>query len=152
MMLTQLVDSGEGTSLPELRVTPTSDSVRQFLDATGFGIPIFHDQQAAEAAGLRGPIVPAEWKSGVLIVYLRRLAQPDGKLLRLQSAFRRPDYHGNPITITGQITRIDLTNQVQQIHLELQIIQQTTNLPSVRSSATLHLPGLYQNRLSRQPS
>lgn len=139
MMLAQLVDSGEGTLLPELRVTPTSDSVRQFLDATGFGIPIFHDQQAAEAAGLRGPIVPAEWKSGVLIAYLRRLAQPDGKLLRLQSAFRRPDYHDNPITITGQITRIDPTQQGSEVHIELQITQQA-GASSVRSSAVLLLP------------
>jgi len=130
----------EGAALPELRLTPTSEQVRRFLDATGFGIPIFYDAAAARATGLDGPIVPAEMKSGLLISYLRKLAQPDGELVRLQSAFRRPDYHGNPITITGQITRIDSAGAGREVHLELQILQDTTNLPSVRSSAILHLP------------
>lgn len=136
----RLPELREGAPLPELQLTPTSEQVRRFLEATGFGIPIFYDAAAARATGLDGPIVPAEMKSGLLISYLRKLAQPDGELARLQSAFRRPDYHGNPITITGQITRINPTEQAREIHLELQILQQTTTLPSVRSSAILHLP------------
>ena len=135
----RLPELREGAALPELRLTPTSEQVRRFLDATGFGIPIFYDAAAARATGLDGPIVPAEMKSGLLISYLRKLAQPDGELVRLQSAFRRPDYHGNPITITGQITRIDSAGAGREVHLELQILQDTTNLPSVRSSAILHL-------------
>ena len=134
----RLPELREGAPLPELQLTPTSEQVRRFLDATGFGIPIFYDAAAAKAAGLDGPIVPAEMKSGLLISYLRKLAQPGGELVRLQSAFRRPDYHGNSIAITGQITRLD--PKEQEVHLELQILQQTTNLPSVRSSAILHLP------------
>ena len=136
----RLPELREGTPLPELQLTPTSEQVRRFLDATGFGIPIFYDAAAARATGLDGPIVPAEMKSGLLISYLRKLAQPGGELLRLQSAFRRPDYHGNPITIIGQITRIDSAGTRREVHLELQILQQTTNLPSVRSSAILHFP------------
>ena len=130
----------EGAPLPELQLTPTTEQVRRFLNATGFGIPIFTDPAAAKATGLDAPIVPAEMKSGLLISYLRKLAHPNGELIRLQSAFRRPDYHNNPITITGQITRIESADQGQEIHLELQILQQTTTLPSVRSSATLRLP------------
>ena len=136
----RLPELREGAPLPELQLTPTSEQVRRFLDATGFGIPIFYDAAAARATGLDGPIVPAEMKSGLLISYLRKLAQPGGGLVRLQSAFRRPDYHGDPITITGQITRIESAEQGQEVHLELQILQQTTTLPSVRSSAILHLP------------
>ena len=135
----RLPELREGAALPELQLTPTSEQVRRFLDATGFGIPIFTDAAAAKATGLDGPIVPAEMKSGLLISYLRKLAQPNGHLIRLQSAFRRPDYHNNSITITGQITRINPAEQAREIHLELQILQQTTNLPSVRSSATLRL-------------
>ena len=135
----QLPDLHEGAPLPELRLTPTTAQVRRFLEATGFGIPIFYDDQAARETGLDRAIIPAEMKSGLLISYLRQLAQPNGDLIRLQSAFRRPDYHGDPITISGQITRIETTETNKTIHLELRITQ-TNNTPSVRSSATLHLP------------
>ena len=128
----------EGAPLPEVRLTPTTQQVRRFLRATGFGIPIFFDEQAARETGLRGPIVPAEMKSGFLISYLRRLAQPDGELVHLQSAFRRPDYHGDQITIGGQITRIEATEASKEIHLELGITQ-SNSYHSVRSSAVLRV-------------
>ena len=135
----RLPELREGAALPELQLTPTSEQVRRFLEATGFGIPIFYDATAARATGLDGPIVPAEMKSGLLISYLRQLAQPDGELARLQSAFRRPDYHGESITITGQITRIDSVGAGREVHLELQILQ-GSGAPSVRSAAILQLP------------
>ena len=132
----RLPELREGAALPELRLTPTSAQVRRFLDATGFGIPIFFDAEAARETGLAGPIVPAEMKSGLLISYLRQLAQPDGELVRLQSAFRRPDYHGNPITIVGNVTRVEASDAGREVHLELQIVQEDGAV-SVRSSAVL---------------
>lgn len=132
----RLPELREGAALPELRLTPTSAQVRRFLDATGFGIPIFFDAAAAQETGLEGPIVPAEMKSGLLISYLRQLAQPDGELVRLQSAFRRPDYHGNPITIVGNVTRVEVSDAGREVHLELQIVQENGAV-SVRSSAVL---------------
>lgn len=132
----RLPELREGAALPELRLTPTSAQVRRFLDATGFGIPIFFDAAAAREAGLAGPIVPAEMKSGLLISYLRQLAQPGGELVRLQSAFRRPDYHGNSITIVGNVTRVEVSDAGREVHLELQIVQEDGAV-SVRSSAVL---------------
>ena len=137
--LSELGELAEGVQLPERRLTPTSAQVSRFIDATGAAIPIFYDPAAARATGLRGPIIAAEMKSGFLHSYLRRLVQPHGQVVRLQSAFRRPDYHGDPITIGGQITRIDMTEHGREIHLELWITQQTGDR-SVRSSAILHLP------------
>ena len=132
----RLPELREGAALPERRLTPTSAQVRRFLDATGFGIPIFFDATAARETGLEGPIVPAEMKSGLLISYLRQLAQPDGELVRLQSAFRRPDYHGNSITIVGNVTRVEVSDAGREVHLELQIVQEDGAV-SVRSSAVL---------------
>ena len=132
----RLPELREGAPLPELQLTPTSEQVRRFLDATGFGIPIFYDAAAARATGLDGPIVPAEMKSGLLISYLRKLAQPGGELVRLQSAFRRPDYHGDPITIVGNVTRVENSGAVQEVYLELQIVQEGGAV-SVRSSAVV---------------
>ena len=132
----RLPELREGAALLELRLTPTSAQVRRFLDATGFGIPIFFDAAAARETGLEGPIVPAEMKSGLLISYLRQLAQPDGELVRLQSAFRRPDYHGNSITIVGNVTRVEFSDAGREVHLELQIVQEDGAV-SVRSSAVL---------------
>lgn len=139
MTLPSLPELREGAPLPEVRLTPTREQVLRFLEATGFQIPFFHDDEVARSMGLRGAIVPAEMKSGLLISHLRNLAQPHGDLLRLQSAFRRPDYHGDPITIVGNLTRIETAAAAQEIHLELQIIQ-TNGATSVRSSATLLLP------------
>lgn len=132
----RLPELREGAALPELRLTPTSAQVRRFLDATGFGIPIFFDAATARETGLEGPIVPAEMKSGLLISYLRQLAQPEGELVRLQSAFRRPDYHGNSITIVGNVTRVEASDVGREVHLELQIVQEDGAV-SVRSSAVL---------------
>lgn len=133
-----LTQWNEGALLPEVRLTPTTQQVRRFLRATGSSIPIFFDDEAARETGLRGPIVPAEMKSGILISYLRRLAQPDGELVRLQSAFRRPDYHGEQITISGKITRIEATAASNAFHLELRITQ-SNDYDSVRSSAVLRV-------------
>ena len=138
MTLPRLPELREGAPLPEVRLRPTREQVLRFLEATGFQIPFFHDDEVARGMGLRGAIVPAEMKSGLLISHLRNLARPDGDLLRLQSAFRRPDYHGDPVTITGNVTRVETSEAGREVHLELRIIQ-ADGAVSVRSSAILSL-------------
>ena len=138
MTLPRLPELREGAPLPEVRLRPTREQVLRFLEATGFQIPFFHDDEVARGMGLRSAIVPAEMKSGLLISHLRNLARPDGDLLRLQSAFRRPDYHGDPVTITGNVTRVETSGTGREVHLELQIIQ-ADGAVSVRSSAILSL-------------
>ncbi len=137
--LIDLADLSEGASLPERSLAPTIMDVAAFIGAAGFAIPIFLDPVAARETGLEGPLIPAEYKSAFLLAYLRQLAQPHGEIVRLQSAFRRPDYHGNRFTIGGQITRIDPTEPGREIHLELWIEQESGDR-SVRSSAVLSLP------------
>ena len=113
--------------------------VAKFIGAAGFAIPIFLDPVAARDTGLEGPLIPAEYKSAFLLAYLRRLAQPDGRVVRLQSGFRRPDYHGNRFTIGGQVTRVDEIDGGRDINLELWI-EQASGDRSVRSSAVIWLP------------
>ena len=142
MSLPRLIDLGElteGTSLPERTLAPTIMDVAKFIGAAGFAIPIFLDPVAARDTGLEGPLIPAEYKSAFLLAYLRELTQPDGKIVRLQSGFRRPDYHGNQFTIGGQITRIDQVTSGREVNLELWI-EQTSGDRSVRSSAVVWLP------------
>ena len=127
-MLPRLVDLelAEGTQLPERVLAPDIMDVATFIGAAGFAIPIFLDPAAARLTGLEGPVVPAEYKSAFLLAYLRQLAQPTGKITRLQSAFRRPDYHGNQFTIGGQITRLEEVEGGTEVHLELWL-EQTEN-------------------------
>lgn len=142
MSLPRLVDLGElaeGTPLPERALAPDIMDVAKFIGAAGFAIPIFLDPVAARATGLERPLIPAEYKSAFLLAYLRQLAKPDGKILRLQSGFRRPDYHGNPFTISGQVTRVEDAEGGQEVNLELWV-EQATGDRSVRSSAVIWLP------------
>lgn len=138
----RLVDLGElseGTPLPERSLAPDIMDVAKFIGAAGFAIPIFLDPVAARATGLERPLIPAEYKSAYLLAYLRQLAKPDGRIVRLQSGFRRPDYHGNRFTIGGQVTRIESTEGGREIYLELWI-EQASGDRSVRSSAVLLMP------------
>ena len=142
MSLPRLVDLGElaeGTPLPERALAPDIMDVAKFIGAAGFAIPIFLDPVAARATGLERPLIPAEYKSAFLLAYLRQLAKPDGKIVRLQSGFRRPDYHGNPFTISGQVTRVEEVEGGREVNLELWI-EQATGDRSVRSSAVIWLP------------
>lgn len=142
MTLPRLVDLGElveGTPLPERSLAPDIMDVAKFIGAAGFAIPIFLDPVAARATGLERPLIPAEYKSAFLLGYLRRLAKPDGRIVRLQSGFRRPDYHGNRFTIGGQVTRVEAVEGGRDVNLELWI-EQATGDRSVRSSAIVRLP------------
>ena len=142
MPLQQLVDLGElseGTQLPERSLSPDIMDVAKFIGAAGFAIPIFLDPVAARATGLERPLIPAEYKSAYLLAYLRQLAKPNGRIVRLQSGFRRPDYHGNRFTIGGQVTRIEPVEGAREVHLELWI-EQASGDRSVRSSAVLLMP------------
>ena len=142
MPLPRLVDLGElveGTPLPERSLAPDIMDVAKFIGAAGFAIPIFLDPVAARATGLERPLIPAEYKSAYLLAYLRQLAKPDGKVVRLQSGFRRPDYHGNRFTISGQVTRVEDAEGGREVNLELWI-EQATGDRSVRSSAVIWLP------------
>lgn len=142
MSLPRLIDLSElseGVSLPEYSVAPDIMDVAKFIGAAGFAIPIFLDPVAARQTGLEGPLIPAEYKSAFLLSYLRRLAKPNGKIVRLQSGFRRPDYHGNRFTISGQVTRVDETEAGREVNLELWI-EQASGDRSVRSSAVVFLP------------
>ena len=142
MSLPRLIDLGElseGVSLPEYSVAPDIMDVAKFIGAAGFAIPIFLDPVAARQTGLEGPLIPAEYKSAFLLGYLRRLVKPNGKIVRLQSGFRRPDYHGNRFTISGQVTRVDETEAGREVNLELWI-EQASGDRSVRSSAVVFLP------------
>lgn len=144
MSLPRLVDLGdlvEGTKLPERSLAPDIMDVASFIGAAGFAIPIFLDPVAARATGLEGPLIPAEYKSAYLLAYLRQIAKPNGKVVRLQSGFRRPDYHGNRFTIGGQVTRIDETDNGREVNLELWI-EQASGDRSVRSSAVVLLPNV----------
>ena len=142
MPLPNLLDLGElteGTALPELSLAPDIMDVAKFIGAAGFAIPIFLDPVAARQTGLEGPLIPAEYKSAFLLGYLRHLAKPHGRIVRLQSGFRRPDYHGNRFTISGQVTRVEAAEGGREIHLELWI-EQASGDRSVRSSAVVFLP------------
>ena len=142
MPLSRLVDLGElreGLTLPERSRAPGIMDVAAFIGAAGFAIPIFLDPVAARDTGLERPLVPAEYKSAFLLAYLRDLAKPHGRIVRLQSGFRRPDYHGNRFTIGGQVTRIEPGENGREIHLELWF-DQASGDRSVRSSAVVWLP------------
>ncbi|MXX80029.1 MAG: hypothetical protein F4Y69_03230 [Chloroflexi bacterium] len=142
MPLPRLIDLGdlrEGTPLPERVLAPGIMDVAKFIGGAGFAIPIFLDPAAARDTGLDGPVIPAEYKSAFLLGYLRQLARPDGRILRLQSGFRRPDYHGNRFTIGGQVTRVDSVEGGREVNLELWL-EQATGERSVRSSAVILLP------------
>ncbi|MDE2896174.1 MAG: hypothetical protein OXN87_12365 [Chloroflexota bacterium] len=137
--MVDLGELGEGTPLPEHSLAPDIMDVAKFIGAAGFAIPIFLDPVAARATGLERPLIPAEYKSAYLLAYLRQLAKPNGRIVRLQSGFRRPDYHGNRFTIGGQVTRVEPVEGVREIHLELWI-EQASGDRSVRSSAVILLP------------
>ena len=142
MPLTRLIDLeplAEGVQLPTRELAPYIMDVAKFIGAAGFAIPIFLDPAAARDTGLEGPLIPAEFKSAYLLAYLRQLAKPDGRVLRLQSGFRRPDYHGNGFTIGGQVTRIEPAEEGREVHLELWL-EQASGDRSVRSSAVVLLP------------
>ena len=140
--LSDLGELDEGALLPTLELAPDIMDVAKFIGAAGFAIPIFLDPVAARNTGLDAPLIPAEYKSAFLLAYLRQLTQPNGRILRLQSSFRRPDYHGNRFTIGGQVTRVEQTELGREVHLELWI-EQATGDRSVRSSAVLRLPNPY---------
>ena len=137
--LTDLGELAEGTSLPERSLAPTIMDVAKFIGAAGFAIPLFLDPVAARDTGLERPLIPAEYKSAFLLAYLRDLVKPNGAIVRLQSGFRRPDYHGNQFTIGGQVTRVGEVDGDREVHLELWI-DQANGDRSVRSSALVRLP------------
>ena len=145
MPLTRLIDLpeiAEGVQLPRRELAPTIMDVAQFIGAAGFAIPIFLDPVAARDTGLDAPVVPAEYKSAFLLAYLRQIVMPNGTIVRLQSGFRRPDYHGNRFTIGGQVTRVDASpdaDDIREVHLELWLDQESGER-SVRSSAIVRLP------------
>ncbi len=142
MPLPRLIDLdalAEGMRLPERVLSPDIMDVARFIGGAGFAIPIFLDPAAARDTGLDGPLIPAEYKSAFLLGYLRQIARPNGRILRLQSAFRRPDYHGGQFTIGGQITRVEAAPDGREVVLELWI-EQASGERSVRSSAAVFLP------------
>ena len=137
--LTELPQLSEGAKLPERSLAPGIMDVARFIGGAGFAIGIFIDPVVARDHGLEGPLIPAEFKSAFLLKYLRDLAGPGGTVLRLQSAFRRPDYHGNRFTIGGEIVQIRPTDRGTEYELALRIVQANGD-QSVRSSATILAP------------
>lgn len=134
--LRDLPNLAEGMPLPERRIVPGIMDVARFIGGSGYAIGIFIDPVIARDHGLEGPLIPAEFKSAFLLKYLRDLAGPGGTVLRLQSAFRRPDYHGNPIVIAGEIVQITPTDAGTEYQLAIRIVQANGD-QSVRSSATI---------------
>ena len=137
--LRDLPNLSPGTPLPERRIAPDIMDVARFIGGSGYAIGIFIDPVAARDHGLEGPLIPAEYKSAFLLKYLRDLAGPGGTVLRLQSAFRRPDYHGNPITIAGEIVELTPTDAGTEYQLAIRIVQANGD-QSVRSSAAILAP------------
>ena len=134
--LRDLANLAEGTPLPERRIVPGIMDVARFIGGSGYAIGIFIDPVSARDHGLEGPLIPAEFKSAFLLKYLRDLAGPGGAVLRLQSAFRRPDYHGDPIVIAGEVVQVTPTDAGTEYQLAIRMVQANGD-QSVRSSATI---------------
>ena len=118
---------------PSTRVV-TTEMVRQFCRAWGSRMPNrFTDDQVARAEGLPHALLPGIMSMGLAATLLGRWA-PGSKVRRLETLFRRPVPHNQPLRLAGAVTAKDSNTVECEVHL-----QGEDGEPLATSSATLIL-------------
>lgn len=100
------VDPGDEFAEPW---TATREQVEAFIRANVNlgGDDRFLDQQAAEAVGMRRPIVPGPMSLAVLTRVVTDWMGPDGLLRTLDANFRRPVEHGDRLRALALVTDVE---------------------------------------------
>ena len=126
----------EGEELPVEERLPTHRKIMMFIGASWQWVPQFYEQETADRMGLEGPIIPGPVRIAWLEQFLRRWLGGAGTFKRIHVSHRRPDYHDQPITIGGHVTRKYEEDGCKLVDFELWVDNHEGER-SVRGNATV---------------
>lgn len=125
--------------LPEVEKLPTEDLAVDFFGRDNPTNPAFSDAEAGRRMGVGGALVPGNLKLSWLVQFLSEWAGPDGQVVGLRAAFRRPDVAGRPLTLTGRVVDLRRDDDGRNL-VELEVVTLAQGEPSVRANAQVALP------------
>jgi acyl dehydratase len=132
-------DVSEGDQVDSLVRQPDEETAINFFGKDNPFNPVFRDRETAKRQGLPGTIVPGMLKLAFLSKYAADWAGPEGKLVSVRAAYKRPDIAGNPLNLVGTVVRKYEEDGRALVDLELAILTEDGQ-PSTQGAATVELP------------
>ena len=128
-----------GQELGPVEDLVTTEMVKKFCLAWGSEIPNrFTDEETARREGLPTAILPGILNMAVVGKAIEAWA-PAGELRRLETLFRRPVLHNQPLRVVGTVAAKKVTDDGNQVECDLQL-QSADGETLVIGSAVLILP------------
>lgn len=128
-----------GDRLGPLVKVLTTEMVRQFCATWGSRTPSrFTDDEAARKDGLPHAIVPGIMSMALAGNLLTTWA-PGGQVLRLESLFRKPVPHNQPVRVEGVVTAVGIHEGKPRVECDVHL-RRDEDETFVTSSAILTLP------------
>ena len=114
-------DVEPGYELTPLIKEPTREHLDAFTKVWGSGIGRFTSDDAAQAEGFSGVILPGNMTMAFLAQFLTEWAGPAGKLIRLDVDFRRSVQPGDRLTCAGIVTDTETADGESRAVLDVYI-------------------------------
>ena len=89
--------------LEPLERTPTAEDALRFMGQEPATKSRFSDSATAQREGFRGAVVPGLMKLAWLTSYASDWAGQGATVRSVRVAYRRPDFAGNPLVISGRV-------------------------------------------------
>ena len=99
-------DLQQGTSIPELKVTPDKYLTNRYAGASGDFNPIHIDEDFAKAVGLPGRILHGLWMMAQVARAQTEAAGGPEHLKRLSVQFRGMGFPEQELTVTGTVREV----------------------------------------------
>jgi len=126
----------EGDTFGPVDMTPDLGRVIRFCGLTWGFPPFFYDLEAARKNGMESTLVPGPFKLGLLAGAVETWLDGRGYVRKVRAAHRRPDFTGNPVGLTGTVSRVYEEDGATRADLELAVLNGEQQ-PSVRGFATV---------------
>ena len=114
-------DVEPGYELTPLIKEPTMEQLNAFTKAWGTGVGRFTSDEAAQAEGFTGVILPGNMSMAFLAQLLTEWAGSDGKLKRLEVDFRRSVLPGDRLSCVGLVTDTETEDDENRVILDVYI-------------------------------
>jgi len=104
-------DIKEGMQLPKIQYGPiTTEMIVRFVCASNNFHPIHYDKDIARAEGHPDVVVHGPLKLALFERLIREWIGESGILKQITATYSRPNYAGDTLTVTGNVSRTFLEN------------------------------------------
>ncbi len=118
---------------------PTEDLAVDFFGRDNPTNPAFADAEAGRRMGVGGALVPGLLKLSWITQFVGDWAGPQGHVVNVRAAYRRPDIANRALTLSGRV--VDKRQEDGKNLVELEVVTLAEGEPSVRSNVQVELPG-----------